>query len=231
MTYRIFDDCTFQPTGTYQKELWIGRITGFTYIMDKEEKRPNLFAKVSWYHAQKRSKELIFEPENNDITPIQYFSFLSFFFLFFSHQSFFHFPIIFIRSINKKIEISNAVSKQNWWCAKQRIGQQEQPFDPKETQRARSNNFHSSRSFSFLFSFLFSLLFMSIKIELSRRIDIFRGPIEIWNGKTVFISLYYDDFGSFSTRGKSLGGFYLSILNQTTKVAFQIYLSFPLALP
>jgi len=39
--------------------------------MDEEEKRPNLFAKVAWYSSVKRSKELIFEPETQDVTPIQ----------------------------------------------------------------------------------------------------------------------------------------------------------------
>jgi len=46
----------------------------------------------------------------------------------------------------------------------------------------------------------------------------FKGPVSISEGKVVWVSLYYDDFGSFRTRNKSLGGLYLTVLNQTTKV-------------
>ena len=52
----------------------------------------------------------------------------------------------------------------------------------------------------------------------SEFISLFQGPVEISQGLVIWISLYYDDFGAFSTRNKSLGGLYLTVLNQPTKL-------------
>lgn len=45
-----------------------------------------------------------------------------------------------------------------------------------------------------------------------------RGPVQLRDGTTIWISLYYDDFGAYRSRNKSLGGLYLTVLNQKTRV-------------